>query len=224
MIKRASRVAGAVTGLVLAVGVIAGCSSDDSDSSSETSAATSGMTTMSTSASMDPMADPAANLVGPGCAAYAEANPTGPASIAEMAKVPVATAASNNPELTTLTQAVSGQLNPDVNLVETLNGGEFTVFAPTDDAFAKLPPETIEQLKTDTDLLTKILTYHVVEGQATPDKALGEHTTLEGQQLTVSGEGDNLKVNEAGIVCGGVMTSNAQVYLIDSVLMPPAGE
>ncbi|GAC84064.1 hypothetical protein GP2_017_00930 [Gordonia paraffinivorans NBRC 108238] len=217
MIKRVPRVAGAVTGLVLAVGVIAGCSSDDTDSSTTTTSAASGMTSMSETA-----ADPAANLVGPGCAAYAEANPTGPASIAGMATVPVATAASNNPELTTLTAALSGKLNPDVNLVETLNTGEYTVFAPTDDAFAKLPPETVEQLKTDTDLLTKILTYHVVDGQATPDKALGEHTTLEGQKLTVSGEGDNLKVNDAGIVCGGVTTSNAQVYLIDAVLMPPA--
>ncbi|MDV6314111.1 fasciclin domain-containing protein [Gordonia amicalis] len=218
MIKRVPRVAGAVTGLVLAVGLIAGCSSDDNDSSSETTSAATGMTSMSESAA----ADPAANLVGPGCDAYAEANPSGPASIAGMATVPVATAASNNPELTTLTAALSGKLNPDVNLVETLNNGEYTVFAPTDDAFAKLPPETVEKLKTDKDMLTKILTYHVVEGQATPDKALGEHTTLEGQKVTVTGEGDNLKVNDAGIVCGGVTTSNAQVYLIDAVLTPPA--
>ncbi|KAF0967403.1 fasciclin domain-containing protein [Gordonia sp. YY1] len=218
MIKRVPRVAGAVTGLVLAVSLIAGCSSDDNDSSSETTSAATGMTSMSESAA----ADPAANLVGPGCAAYAEANPSGPASIAGMATVPVATAASNNPELTTLTAALSGKLNPDVNLVETLNNGEYTVFAPTDDAFAKLPPETVEKLKTDKDMLTKILTYHVVEGQATPDKALGEHTTLEGQKVTVTGEGDNLKVNDAGIACGGVTTSNAQVYLIDAVLTPPA--
>ncbi|MFC9979053.1 fasciclin domain-containing protein [Gordonia sp. NPDC127522] len=220
MIKRIPRVAGALTGLVLAVGVMAGCSSDDSDTSSETTgAATESSAMMSESA----MADPAANLVGPGCAAYAEANPSGPASVNGMSTVPVATAAATNPELTTLTQALSGQLNPEVNLVKTLNEGEFTVFAPTDDAFAKLPPETVEQLKTDADLLNKILTYHVVEGQATPDQIVGEHTTLEGQQVNVTGSGDNLKVNEAGVVCGGVTTSNAQVYLIDSVLMPPAG-
>ncbi|MFE0750398.1 fasciclin domain-containing protein [Gordonia sp. NPDC058843] len=221
MIKRVPRVAGALTGLVLAVGVMAGCSSDDSDTSSETTgAATESSAMMSESA----MADPAANLVGPGCAAYAEANPSGPASVNGMSSVPVATAAATNPELTTLTQALSGQLNPEVNLVKTLNEGEFTVFAPTDDAFAKLPPETVETLKTDADLLNKILTYHVVEGQATPDQIVGEHTTLEGQQVTVTGSGDNLKVNESGVVCGGVTTSNAQVYLIDTVLMPPAGE
>ncbi|WP_439030989.1 fasciclin domain-containing protein [Gordonia terrae] len=217
MIKRVPRVAGAVTGLVLAVGVIAGCSSDDSGSSDETTSAATGMSSMSASV------DPAANLVGPGCAAYAEANPSGPASVTGMSSVPVATAAATNPELKTLTQALSGQLNPDVNLVKTLNEGEYTVFAPTDDAFAKLPPETVEQLKTDSDLLSKILTYHVVSGQATPDQIVGEHTTLEGQKVTVTGSGDNLKVNESGVVCGGVMTSNAQVYLIDTVLMPPAG-
>ncbi|OUC76138.1 fasciclin [Gordonia lacunae] len=201
---------------------MAGCSSDDSDTSSETTGAAneSSSAMMSESA----MADPAANLVGPGCAAYAEANPSGPASVNGMSSVPVATAAATNPELTTLTQALSGQLNPEVNLVKTLNEGEFTVFAPTDDAFAKLPPETVEQLKTDAPLLNKILTYHVVEGQAAPDKIVGEHTTLEGQKVTVTGSGDNLKVNESGVVCGGVTTSNAQVYLIDTVLMPPAGE
>ena len=64
-----------------------------------------------------------AELVGPGCAAYAAQVPTGPGSVAGMAMDPVAVAASNNPMLTTLTEAVSGQLNPQVNLVDTLNGG-----------------------------------------------------------------------------------------------------
>ena len=78
--------------------------------------------------------DAASNLVGPGCAAYADAVPSGAGSIQGMSQDPVAVAASNNPLLTTLTAAVSGGLNPDVNLVDTLNGGEFTVFAPVDDA------------------------------------------------------------------------------------------
>ncbi|NED64771.1 fasciclin domain-containing protein, partial [Streptomyces sp. SID10244] len=77
--------------------------------------------------------------------------------------------------LKTLTQAVSGQLNPDVNLVDTLNNGQYTVFAPTDDAFAKLPPATLDKLKTDSAMLTDILTYHVVPGQMTPDQVGGEH-------------------------------------------------
>ena len=167
-------------------------------------------------------ADATSNLVGPGCAAYAEKVPTGPGSVAGMADSPVAVAASNNPLLTTLTAAVSGKLNPNVNLVDTLNGGQFTVFAPTDAAFAKLDPATVETLKTNSDLLTSILTYHVVPGQAAPAQVVGTHKTVQGADLTVSGSGDRLTVDGANVVCGGVKTANATVYLIDSVLLPPA--
>ena len=103
---------------------------------------------------------------------------------------PVAVAASNNPLLTTLTAAVSGQLNPEVNLVDTLNGGEFTVIAPTDDAFAKLDPATIDKLKVDAPLLTKILTYHVIPGQLSPSQVVGKHKTVEGAEVTVTGKGE----------------------------------
>ena len=139
--------------------------------------------------------DPAANLVGPGCAGYAEAVPEGDGSIEGMSQDPVAVAASNNPMLTTLTAAVSGQLNPEVDLVDTLNGGEFTVFAPVDDAFAKIDPATIEALKTDTDTLTSILTYHVVAGQIEPADIAGTHTTVQGADLEVTGSGDEWMVN-----------------------------
>lgn len=166
--------------------------------------------------------DPAANLVGPGCAAYADAVPDGAGSIQGMSQDPVAVAASNNPLLTTLVAAVSGQLNPNVNLVDTLNGGEFTVFAPVDDAFAKIDAATIETLKTDSDLLTKILTYHVVAGQIEPADIAGMHATVEGQEINVTGSGDALMVNDSNVICGGVQTANATVYLVDSVLMPPA--
>jgi uncharacterized surface protein with fasciclin (FAS1) repeats len=167
-------------------------------------------------------ADPAAGLVGPGCAGYAAQNPMGPGSVAGMSMDPVATAASNNPMLKTLTAAVSGQLNPEVNLVDTLNGGEFTVFAPTDDAFAKIDPATIDKLKTDAPLLTSILTYHVVPGRVAPADLAGMHKTVEGKDVTVTGMGNDLKVNDASVVCGNVQTANANVYLIDTVLMPPA--
>ncbi|BBY48327.1 cell surface glycolipoprotein MPT83 [Mycolicibacterium arabiense] len=167
-------------------------------------------------------ADPAAGLVGPGCAGYAAQNPVGPGSVAGMSMDPVATAASNNPMLKTLTAAVSGQLNPEVNLVDTLNGGEFTVFAPTDDAFAKIDPATIDKLKTDAPLLTSILTYHVVPGRVAPADLAGMHKTVEGKDVTVTGMGNELKVNDASVVCGNVQTANANVYLIDTVLMPPA--
>ena len=166
-------------------------------------------------------ADPAEGLVGPGCSGYAAQVPTGPGSVTGMAQDPVAVAASNNPLLTTLTAAVSGQLNPNVNLVDTLNGGEFTVFAPTDAAFAKIDAATIDKLKTDAALLTKILTYHVVPGQASPEQVVGTHKTVQGANVTVTGGGNDLKVNNASVVCGGVQTANATVYMIDTVLMPP---
>jgi uncharacterized surface protein with fasciclin (FAS1) repeats len=163
----------------------------------------------------------AADLVGPGCADYAALHPDGPASVQGMSQDPVATAASNNPELTTLTAAVSGQLNPQVNLVDTLNNGQYTVFAPTDAAFNKLPASTIDELKTNSDMLTKILTYHVVQGQLSPARVVGTQKTLQGGTVNVTGQGNNLRVNNAGLVCGGVPTANATVYMIDTVLMPP---
>ena len=160
----------AATIAAFAVLGLSACSNDSSTAAPRTAAATS------SSAAPTPtpaMADPAANLVGSGCAAYAKQVPEGPGSVAGMAQDPVTVAASNNPMLKTLTQALSGKLNPNVNLVDTLNGGEFTVFAPTDDAFAKIDPATIEKLKTDSDLLTSILTYHVVPGQASPAQVVG---------------------------------------------------
>ncbi len=227
-----TRTSYAVAGIAtLAVLGLSACSSDsdtgsdstttDSQSDTMTDDSTSDdMTDDSTEGSDDMAADPAANLVGPGCAAYAEQVPDGAGSITGMSTDPVAVAASNNPLLTTLTAAVSGELNPDVDLVDTLNGGEFTVFAPVDDAFAKIDAATLESLKTDSDTLTKILTYHVVPGQLTPDQVVGEHETVEGGTVEVTGSGDELMVNDAAVVCGGVMTQNATVYLVDTVLMP----
>ncbi len=167
--------------------------------------------------------DPAADLVGPGCADYAKQVPNGAGSVQGMAQDPVATAASNNPLLTTLVAAVSGQLNPKVNLVDTLNGGEFTVFAPVDDAFAQLPKKTVKALSqpSGADTLQTVLTYHVVPGQLSPSEVTGSHKTVEGDAVKVTGSGDNLMVNDAHVICGGVHTANATVYLIDSVLMPP---
>lgn len=163
-----------------------------------------------------------AELAGPGCAGYAAQNPTGPGSVTGMAQDPVAVAASNNPLLKTLTSAVSGNLNPNVNLVDTLNGGEFTVFAPVDAAFAKLPEATVGGLKTDAEGLTNILTYHVVPGRLSPDQVDGTHATVQGGSVTVTGAANDLKVNDANVICGGVETANATVYLIDTVLTPPA--
>ncbi|MEV6279821.1 fasciclin domain-containing protein [Nocardia sp. NPDC051832] len=198
---------------------VTGASACSSDSDSGTASATSAAPT-TTATSMPNAA--AADLVGPGCKDYAAQVPTGAGSVSGMAQDPVAVAASNNPLLTTLVSAVSGKLNPQVNLVDTLNGGEFTVFAPVDAAFAKVPPATIDTLKTDSATLTKILTYHVVPGRIAPDKIAGTHQTVQGAQVTVTGSGDSIKVADASVICGGVQTKNATVYLIDSVLMPPA--
>lgn len=166
-------------------------------------------------------ADPAANLVGAGCADYAAMVPDGAGSVEGMAQDPVSVAASNNPMLTTLTSAVSGELNPDVNLADTLDGDEFTVFAPVDDAFAAIPEDDLSALAGDADALTGVLTYHVVPGQLSPDEIAGTHTTVQGEDIEVTGSGDDLMVGDSAVICGGVTTQNATVYLIDTVLMPP---
>jgi uncharacterized surface protein with fasciclin (FAS1) repeats len=192
-----------------------GSSDDDAASSNESSAP----------AESESASDAGADLVGPGCADYAKQVPDGAGSVEGMAQDPVATAASNNPLLKTLTAAVSGKLNPDVNLVDTLNGGEFTVFAPVDDAFAKLPAATVDTLKTPegAKTLESVLTYHVIPKQIAPADIDGTFKTVNGADLTITGSGDNIRVgDQAGVICGGVKTANATVYLIDTVLMPPS--
>ncbi len=209
----------AATAVVSALTMTAACGgSGSSDSASDNAS------------SADPSAAPstgessaAADLVGPGCADYAKAVPDGSGSVAGMAEDPVATAASNNPLLKTLVATVSGQFNPKVNLVDTLNGGEFTVFAPVDSAFAKLPKATLKLLATPkgAKTLSTVLTYHVVPNQMLPSEIEGQTLkTVQGGSVKVTGSGDNLKVNGANVICGGVHTANATVYLIDSVLMP----
>ncbi len=214
------RRAAAVSLAAIALVGFSACSSKKSESEkpSSSSPASSSAAPAPTSAT----ANPAADLIGAGCADYAALHPSGPASVAGMAQDPVATAASNNPMLSTLTSALSGKLNPNVNLVDTLNNGQYTVFAPTNDAFDKLPATTIDELKTNSEKLKGILTFHVVQGQLSPAKVDGPHKTLQGADATVTGTGNDLKVNTAGLVCGGVHTANATVYMIDTVLMPPS--
>jgi uncharacterized surface protein with fasciclin (FAS1) repeats len=219
MMNDQARTLAAASLAAIAIAGFSGCSSNKPTAQGTTSATPSSST--AAPAMTSATANPAGDLVGSGCSAYAAQNPTGPGSVAGMAQDPVATAASNNPMLTTLTSALSGKLNPNVNLVDTLNNGQYTVFAPTDAAFAKLPAATVDKLKTDAPLLKSILTYHVVQGQLSPAKVDGTHATLQGANSTVTGQGNDLKVNDAGLVCGGVHTANATVYMIDTVLMPP---
>ncbi|MBF6083181.1 fasciclin domain-containing protein [Nocardia cyriacigeorgica] len=216
---RTTRAAVATVLLAFAV-TAAGCTDDESDSSSPAATTEAMATTMAPETSM-PAGGPAADLVGPGCAVYAEQVPSGPGSVEGMAAEPVGVAAANNPLLTQLTAAVSGQLNPQVNLVDTLNSGEFTIFAPVDEAFAAVDPATLEALKTDAQLLTTVLTYHAVPGRLGPDEIAGTHKTVQGAEVTVTRSGEDIEVGEAAVICGGVQTRNATVYLIDAVLMPP---
>ena len=208
---------GAVAGLLVLATAACGGGSSVGSAAAPSAAAPSASTSAPASAAAEPaMAAPA----GPGCGDYVKAVPSGSGSVAGMAVDPVATAASNNPLLTTLVAAVSGKLNPQVNLVDTLNGAEFTVFAPVDTAFAKVDAATLAKLKTDPSLLTKVLTYHVVPGQLSLEQVSGVHTTVEGAQVDVTGTPEALKVDGASVICGGVHTANATVYLIDSVLSP----
>ena len=211
--------------LTLTTAACGGSTEAGSGTSSSSATSSSSTSTPSTSSSSSTMAETAmGGLVGPGCAAYAKAVPSGAGSVSGMAQDPVATAASNNPLLKTLTAAVAGKLNKDVNLVDTLNNGEFTVFAPVDDAFAKLPTKTVDAVAKEKGgkTLSTILTYHVVAGQLSPEQVVGTHKTVEGDTIEVKGSPDALTVGakDAKVVCGGVKTANATVYLIDSVLMP----
>lgn len=165
-------------------------------------------------------ADPAAEPIGPACAAYAPGQ-AGADSVADAAQQPLTVAASRNPKLSALSAALSGRLNPAVNLVDTLNGGQFTVFAPMDNAFSRLPPEAIASMQTDAAWLTNLLTYHVIPGRFSPTNIDGTHKTLQGGELSVTGSPDRLWVNDALVLCGGITTANATLYLIDTVPTPP---
>ncbi|MFD5556133.1 fasciclin domain-containing protein [Streptomyces sp. NPDC127068] len=142
----------------------------------------------------------------------------GAGSFDGMAKDPVATAASHNPALSTLVAAVK-----QAGLVDTLNNAEdITVFAPTNEAFAKIPRADLDKVLADKATLTKILTYHVVGQELTPGELRkGSFQTLQKGEVTTSGSGTSYRANgTANVVCGNVRTANARVYLIDTVLMP----
>jgi uncharacterized surface protein with fasciclin (FAS1) repeats len=111
----------------------------------------------------------------------------------------------------------------EADLVDTLNSADgITVFAPTDDAFAAVPKADLDALLADKAALTKVLTYHVVSGQLTPEDLAGTHETLEGEDLTIEGSGEDFTVGSGGatVLCGNIPTANATVYVIDAVLMP----
>lgn len=127
--------------------------------------------------------------------------------------------ASGNPDFSTLVAAVTA-----AGLAETLSGtGPFTVFAPTNEAFAALPAGLVDKLllPENKDILVKILTYHVVAGKImAADVMAGDVASVEGSKFTVSTEG-GVKVNDAKVTATDIPASNGVIHVIDSVIVPP---
>ncbi|MEU8245804.1 fasciclin domain-containing protein [Nonomuraea sp. NPDC048916] len=163
-----------------------------------------------TTSTTSPTPTSGAGPVGPGCASVEKSLPS-------IADKPVGTALSEIPELSTLSQAVK-----KAGLEEKLNSAKaITLFAPDNQALQAIPADTRDKLMADKEKLVKILSYHVVEGKKTPAELTGATLkTLQGGELTVKGSGEKLMINNANVVCGGVPTRNAMVYIIDKVLMP----
>jgi uncharacterized surface protein with fasciclin (FAS1) repeats len=205
-LRRGTGIAAAAMALSL---TLAACGDDDDKSSNSDNDA--------------PAADgPEAQTFGEGCASVPA---KGAGSFDGMVQDPVATAASNNPLLTTLVTAV-GAVD---GLADTLNGAEaLTVFAPYNDAFAEIPAEDLTALleggATDgqDSTLYKILAHHVVGANADTEAVVGDHETLAGDELTIEGDEDGMTVSDgtvtANVLCGNIPTANATVYVIDKVL------
>ncbi len=120
-------------------------------------------------------------------------------------------------DFTTLVTAIKA-----AGLVDTLKGeGPYTVFAPTDEAFAKIPKEDLQALLKDKEALTRVLTYHVVSGKVTSTDVAKLKTakTVEGESVTIS-TGSGVKINNASVIKADIMTSNGVIHVIDTVLMP----
>ena len=216
---RALAMTGLAVGLAMGAAACSSSGSSTAASGSSTSSPTSSPTASSSSAmaSSGGSATTTSTDFGPGCSSVPK---TGAGSFSGMATAPVATAASANPVLSTLVTAVK-----KAGLVDTLNSASnITVFAPDNAAFAKLPKATLDKVLANKAELTKILTYHVVSGRNTPGELASGKTlkTLEGGMVTPAIMGSSYSVNGASVICGNVQTANATVYIISSVLMPPA--
>lgn len=214
------RVTRTLAGLALAATVIGACSTGGSATATPSSAGASPSMAPESMApgSMAPAASDTAGMTdqfGSGCAAVPA---DGEGSFAGMADDPVATAASNNPALSTLVTAVTA-----AGLGDTLNSADdVTVFAPSNQAFEAMDQAALAAaLEDPTGLLTTVLTYHVVPGRLAPADLAGSHETLQGDTVTIEGSGESFTVNgDASVVCGNVQTANATVYIIDGVLIP----
>lgn len=134
---------------------------------------------------------------------------------AEQDIVETAVAAGN---FTTLATALE-----EADLVETLKGeGPFTVFAPTDEAFAKLPEGTVDELLQNPEQLEQVLLYHVVSGEVNSTQALelGSAETINGQSVSITTNGTDVHINDASVISPDVQASNGIIHVIDTVLLP----
>jgi uncharacterized surface protein with fasciclin (FAS1) repeats len=200
---------------VLSAGLALGAAACGSSGTSASSGSSPSSSPSSASAMPTQSAQTASKPFGPACSAVPS---SGAGSFQGMSTAPVATAASNNPVLSTLVTAVK-----EAKLVDTLNSAKgITVFAPANSAFAKIPAATLGKVLANKAELTKILTYHVVGSTVTASQFSSGMTakTLEGGKVTLAKIGSTYTVNGAKVVCGGVTTANATVYIINSVLMP----
>ena len=215
---------GTAAAAVLALSLTLAACGEDSTSTTPADNAGGSDTESSTTA------DPQAQTFGPAC----DAVPTDPeddGSFIGMADDPVATAASANPIL----QQLVGAVGAVEGLGDTLNGAEaLTVFAPYDPAFEAIPADAlgglVEEAQADTtgtdSALFTVLANHVLGENDDPDAVVGDHDTLAGTTLTVSGDPESgMTVSDgtvtANVLCGNIPTANATVYVIDAVLAGP---
>jgi uncharacterized surface protein with fasciclin (FAS1) repeats len=198
---------------------LAGCGSDGP--ADDVAAASSAPATTSAAEAAPPAPT---GPFGPGCAALP---PEGPGSPAALAAAPAATAMSTIPGLTnTMVTVHAATLAASLDATQDL-----TVLAPVNEAFAAVPPATLDPLLADTPRLTALVTHHVIAGRLAPGELAGTHTTLDGGQVTIDGAGEVFTVSadqtllgaaDATVICGNLPTLNATVYVVDQVLTPPA--
>jgi uncharacterized surface protein with fasciclin (FAS1) repeats len=206
---RSPRIRLAAVGLTaaLALGVFA-CGSAGTTASTASTAST---TSTSAPVAVTTSAGLTSETFGPGCAAV----PTsGAGSFADMAQ---------DPDLSTFVAAVAA-----ATLGDTLDGpGPFTIFAPSNEAFAKLPKVTLDAALADpSGVLTTILTYHVIAGKSLDAQGLadaGSATTVNGADVTIAASDDTITINDqSAVVCGNIKTANGTVHIVDTVLLPPS--
>lgn len=144
----------------------------------------------------------------------------GPASKLAAAEKDIVDTAVAAEQFKTLVTAVKA-----AGLVGTLKGeGPFTVFAPTDEAFAKIPKDVLEGLLKDKEKLTAVLTYHVVPGKVMAKDVvkLNSAKTAQGQSVSIAAKDGSVKINGAKVIKADIECKNGVIHVIDTVLLPPA--